>query len=356
MIQATTILKTAPITATIRMAPITVQYFSGTTGNAIPSQVLAGRTFSTETLYGETGTMVNVGQQNITPGATGQAISQGYHDGTGVVAGDADLVTNNIKAGVSIFGVTGDANVVDTSDAAMQPEWLVAGASGYAGGAKVVGTAPTYSMFYMIPTTENQEIPPGFHTTGNAVYGSPDLISANIKYGASIFEVNGKYEVVDTSDADAAEGDLLMYKTAYVNGVKVTGTIIDWGVQEYYPDTLPVAIATGYHTGSYIAGEPNFIPENIKAGVGMWWGMVGTYDPTYDASFIGTDWTADGILYTITVTALEHGLGETDSLKVDVKNALGDSVRTHVNVAVDGTVTITANYNFVGSYIIVGGA
>jgi hypothetical protein len=50
--------------------------------------------------------MTNVGQQNVTPGTSPVAITQGYHDGTGTVAGDGDLVAANIANGVTIFGVT----------------------------------------------------------------------------------------------------------------------------------------------------------------------------------------------------------------------------------------------------------
>jgi hypothetical protein len=54
-----------------------------------------------------TGSMPNVGQQNVTPGTTGKTITKGYHDGTGIVAGDANLVAGNIKSGVTVFGVAG---------------------------------------------------------------------------------------------------------------------------------------------------------------------------------------------------------------------------------------------------------
>lgn len=49
----------------------------------------------------------HIGKQSITPGISDQSIKQGYHDGTGVVVGDADLVAENIVKGVTIFGVTG---------------------------------------------------------------------------------------------------------------------------------------------------------------------------------------------------------------------------------------------------------
>ena len=51
--------------------------------------------------------MADNGAVNITPGTAAQAIAAGYHDGSGTVAGDADLVAGNIKSGVEVFGVTG---------------------------------------------------------------------------------------------------------------------------------------------------------------------------------------------------------------------------------------------------------
>lgn len=54
-----------------------------------------------------TGTMPNRGAYNITPGTSNIAIPAGYHNGSGVVYGDPDLVANNIKSGVNIFGVVG---------------------------------------------------------------------------------------------------------------------------------------------------------------------------------------------------------------------------------------------------------
>ncbi|MBX3027858.1 DUF1566 domain-containing protein [bacterium] len=76
-------------------------------GTAAQGDVLSGKTFSSGAGIGLTGSMANIGQQNVTPGTAPVAISQGYHDGTGTVAGDTDLVAGNIKSGVDIFGVTG---------------------------------------------------------------------------------------------------------------------------------------------------------------------------------------------------------------------------------------------------------
>ncbi len=77
---------------------------------AVAGEVLSGKTFwgLTQGAWGmRTGTMANVGKQDVTPGTTAQTITQGYHDGTGSVAGDTDLTAGNIKKDVAIFGVTG---------------------------------------------------------------------------------------------------------------------------------------------------------------------------------------------------------------------------------------------------------
>lgn len=53
------------------------------------------------------GSMPNNGSVKLTPGTTNQPILLGYHDGTGFCAGDVDLLAENIRYGVSLFGVTG---------------------------------------------------------------------------------------------------------------------------------------------------------------------------------------------------------------------------------------------------------
>ena len=76
-------------------------------GTAVVGDVLAGKTFINSTGATLTGTMPNRGAVNITPGTTNQAIQAGYHNGSGVVAGSANLIAENIKSGVNIFGVVG---------------------------------------------------------------------------------------------------------------------------------------------------------------------------------------------------------------------------------------------------------
>ena len=80
------------------------------TNGATVTQVLAGRTFwglTASQWATQTGTMANNGAVTIMPTTTVQSIAAGYHDGSGTVAGDADLLAGNIRCGTTIFGVTG---------------------------------------------------------------------------------------------------------------------------------------------------------------------------------------------------------------------------------------------------------
>jgi hypothetical protein len=91
-------------------------------GNATASDLLSGKTASTDA--GDiVGAMVNRVAVTITPSTVNQAIPEGYHNGSGYVFGDAELIAGNIKSGVNIFGVVGSSNIVDINS----PIPLVAG-------------------------------------------------------------------------------------------------------------------------------------------------------------------------------------------------------------------------------------
>ena len=87
----------------------------------------------------------------------------------------------------------------------------------------------------------------------------------------------------DTSDADATASTILNTKTAYVNGVKVTGDMPNRGAVtgSISDKTVPYAIQNGYHDGSGTVGidsveAAKIIPNNIKDGVQIL-GVTGTY-------------------------------------------------------------------------------
>jgi hypothetical protein len=189
------------------------------TGDATEAQVLEEATFSVAGASGLTGTMANIGAIIITPGTTEQAIVEGYHDGSGAVAGDVNLNTENIRAGATIFGVAGKAEVVDTTSGDATADDLLEGKKAWVNGAEVTGVISTYTL-----SADTNSVLAGFYGATNLSDVDADLASGNIHAGVAVFGVPGKPEVVDTTSGDATADDLAEGKVAWVDGAQVTGS------------------------------------------------------------------------------------------------------------------------------------
>lgn len=118
--------------------------------------------------------------------------------------------------------------------------------------------------------------------------------TAHDKSGAPITGTN-TYDS-DTSDADAVASQILATKTAYVNGVKITGAMPNRGAVAGTIDTLSssYSIAQGYHDGSGTVSissteQSKIIATNIREGVtilGVTGSMSGTEEVNAEAIIV----------------------------------------------------------------------
>ena len=182
--------------------------------------------FSSVTVNGIPSTYVGSGV--ATKGAT--TIIPSASQQTAVSSGTT--VTGNIKVAAMPTGVL-STPAINTNTGV-----VTAGVStaGYLGtGATKTLQLNTKSAATIIPSTTDQIIAAGQYLTGiQTIKGDANLVAANIVSGVSIFGIAGTHSSIDTSDATATEADIISGKTAYVNGSKVTGTLV---VQNYYTGT-----------------------------------------------------------------------------------------------------------------------
>ena len=154
----------------------------------------------------------------------------------GIDTSDATAVAKNITYGATAYvnGVTGTLPVLtypvnpeDPSDWDYQFQ-----ASAGNSLKRVTRNNINYILgTYTVVDTQVQEW--SFQGNSKMKMGFPEreiaakvnLTSNKLKKGETILGVTGTYEGLDTSDATATASDMVQGKTAYVNGVKITGTI-----------------------------------------------------------------------------------------------------------------------------------
>lgn len=209
----------------------------------------------------------------ITPTESEQVISAGqYLEGDQTISA---IPSNYIGSGVTTKGtatitpstsvqtavsagtyVTGDIKVAAMTNGALSELTINESTGLVTGGVTTSGYIPnsatktlqlnTKSAATIIPTTTDQTISAGQYLVGaQTIQGDANLVPENIASGVSIFGVTGTHQGgngIDTSDATATEADIVNGKTAYINGGKVTGTLV---VQNYYTGSATPESTTG---------------------------------------------------------------------------------------------------------------
>lgn len=235
-------------------------------------------------------------EKSAIPSVSGQEVvpTAGKFLSKVTISGDTNLVADNIKSGVSIFGVQGTLTSLDTSDANATAGDIVTGKTAYVNGSKITGTLnPGVDTSDADATAENIDSGKTAYVKGQKITGTStkvntsdaNAVAGDIATGKTAYvngvKLTGTHTCppgLDTSDANATAADILTGKTAYVNGAKVTGTISIVEAATITPGTLDQTISAGqYMAGAQtIKGEPNLLAENIKNGVSIF-GVSGTY-------------------------------------------------------------------------------
>lgn len=239
------------------------------TGSASPEDVLEGTIFwcldPGDGKWGmQTGTMPNRGPVNITPGEADQTIPLGYHDGSGVVYGDTDLISENIAVGTDVFGVAGSA-VLSVGDAA--EEHVLEGRTfSKTGSAGLTGTMPNRGAASFTPGTAAQTILGGYHNGSGTVAGDANLVTGNIRAGVSIFGVTGTAPI---SSGDAGAADVRTGKTfSNASNMGVSGAMPEGTNLTGNDGELTIIIPNGYYGGKIAtATDANLLSDNIRNGV-----------------------------------------------------------------------------------------
>lgn len=128
-----------------------------------------------------------------------------------------------------------------------------------------------------------------------------------------------------TGDATATAANILSGKTAYVKGVKLTGTMPSKGAQTYTPGREDQTISSGrYLSGAQtIKGDANLLPENIVSG----------------KSIFGVEGSASSGIQNISIQQELYTLGDSFDVYYQIE------YKDHGGITQTKTVTIRRNYS-----------
>lgn len=207
----------------------------------------------------------------ITP--TGEEIIKIPTDASGygmvTVAGDQNLIPQNIKKGEKIYGVVGTFDAIDTSDATATPEDIMAGVTAYVNGEKITGTHVCESPGDSGGEGEGEGSEDGGTSVLNDIRVEPtgQDFTVNPEEG-----IDGFSSVEVAGDENLKPENILRDVTIY----GVTGTadsLTDAYLQEKQvtPTSTEISITADEKYAALskvtVLGDAQLIPENIRAGV-----------------------------------------------------------------------------------------
>jgi hypothetical protein len=264
-------------------------------GNAQPSDVLSGKTFTNDA--GEqTGTMPERGNVNATLTSQGQVytIPNGYHAGSGeVTANITNLTAANIKYGARVGGVAGTFSQTSSAPAAGE---ILTGKVAFANGAQITGSMPnragdTAALSSVVSGTTLKLLASQGYRDGVDDYVTitdPDFIASNIRSGVNLFGLVGTL----IEGKRWATGTATRVDT-YLSFVSLSGSTVGF----YYIEVTGLAfgfmpsVIIVYPPGSMI-GNPGFVtiytsfPTGFRTDLGNTSNIAVATGPDYRAYFI----------------------------------------------------------------------
>lgn len=236
--------------------------------------------------------IINQGAVSVTvkEGET-YTIPKGYHNGSGTVSGVAGGGNYNLQSKTATptkkqQNITPDAGYYGLSDVTVAPipdayqdvssvtaasdDVLTGKVYVLADGTVTTGTMPNNGTVSktLDATTITYTIPKGYHSgTGTVTITLETKTVTPTKSAQDITPTSGKVlskvtvnpipdNYIDTTDADATAANILVDKTAYVGGVKVTGTMANNGDTSGTIDgltTTSASIPAGYTSGGTVS-------------------------------------------------------------------------------------------------------
>ena len=241
-------------------SPLVVNTASGT---ATADQILTGRVAWVD------GAAVTGAIPTRTLASTTVVVNAGYYAAANLNDVDIDLAAANVRAGISLFGVTGSPLVVNTGSGNASAENILAGNLAWVDGVCITGSIPI-CMLSATSTVMNA----GFYADTTLDTVEPDLLEANVRSGVSLFGVTGTPAVVNTASGNATTNQILAGRVAWANGSAITGAIPTRTLS-----ATTTAVSAGYYAATSLdAADTDLTATNICAGVSLF-GVVGSIPP-----------------------------------------------------------------------------
>lgn len=252
---------------------------------AVAENILSGKTAYVAS--GKvTGAMPDKANTGITvTSKNGAAIPKGYYNGSGKVAinGSANIVSDNIKKGVSILGVTGtlEQNTgIDTSDATASAGDILTGKTAYVDGNKVTGAMANRSGATIKVSKKETAvgIPNGYYRNSYAAIDSnavADLVEGNIRKGITILGVTGTLEMGSSGGGDSTyncEAYVISDVSSPVVAMNNTSNLKVYGYAQSSSDKY-MFDGNRYANVNYGLGAPTYINATYSISNGQLQGL-----------------------------------------------------------------------------------